>query len=105
MTWDFCHGASRTSARSSHFDNSAEDNLSVFLYSHLKKHPMTYALKIPELDAELEITCAVKDQELFFPERADLNHYEGAASVKGTYLGKPVSGYTYVELVGDWGEK
>lgn len=68
-------------------------------------YPMKYKIQIPELDADLEVLCAVKNQELFFPERADLNHYEGAAKVSGTYLGKPASGYTYVELVGDWNEK
>lgn len=67
-----------------------------------QSYPMKYSLQIPELDADLTVECVVNDQELFFPERADLNHYEGAAQVKGTYLGKNTSGYTYVELVGNW---
>lgn len=68
-------------------------------------YPMTYTIEIPELDANLTVKCAVKDQELFFPERPDLNHYEGAASITGTYLGKETNGYCYVELVGDWDQK
>lgn len=68
-------------------------------------YPMKYTIQIPELDADLTVKCSVKDQELYFPERADLNHYEGAAEIEGKYQGKPVKGYTYVELVGDWNEK
>lgn len=68
-------------------------------------YPMTYKIIIPELKADLTVSCAVKDQELFFPERSDLNHYEGAATVSGTYLDEKTTGYTYVELVGDWNQK
>ena len=69
-----------------------------------KSYPMTYNVIIPELDANLTVNCAVSDQELFFPERNDLSHYEGAATILGTYLGKETNGYTYVELVGDWNQ-
>lgn len=69
-----------------------------------RSYPMKYSIRIPEFDADLSVRCVIRDQELFFPERADLNHYEGAAVVEGTYQGKDVSGYTYVELVGDWEE-
>jgi len=31
-----------------------------------------------------------------------LTKYEGASAVSGTYGGKPVHGYGYVELVGPW---
>ena len=33
------------------------------------------------------------------------NHYEGASRVEGTYQGKKIKGYCYVELIGDWSKK
>ena len=71
------------------------------------EYPMTYYVRIPELDADLTVKCVVEDQELYFPkeDEDEYNHYEGAASVSGTYGGKEVKGYTYVELVGDWSKK
>ena len=65
-------------------------------------YPMTYKIEIPELDADLTVKTAVDNQELFFPENALYNHYEGASTVEGIYQGKPIKGYCYVELIGDW---
>ena len=65
-------------------------------------YPMTYKIEIPELEADLTVRCSVDDQELYFPEKALYNHYEGASTVEGTYQGKPIKGYCYVELIGDW---
>lgn len=42
---------------------------------------------------------------MFLPENALYNHYEGASTVEGTYQGKPIKGYCYVELIGDWSRK
>lgn len=52
-----------------------------------KSYPMTYYVDIPELDAKQTVQCAVENQELNFDDRPDLDHYEGAATVAGTYLG------------------
>lgn len=65
-------------------------------------YPMTYKISIPELEADLTVRCAVEDQELYFPEKALYNHYEGASTVEGTYEGSPACGYCYTELIGDW---
>ena len=69
------------------------------------EYPMTYKIVIPELEADLTVRTAVDDQELFFPENALYNHYEGASTVEGTYQGQPIKGYCYVELIGDWSKK
>ena len=66
---------------------------------------MTYKIVIPELDADLTVKTAVNDQELFFPENALYNHYEGASTVEGMYQGESIKGYCYVELIGDWSKK
>lgn len=68
-------------------------------------YPMTYKIKIPELDTDLTVRCAVEDQELYFPENAMYNHYEGASTVEGVYHGKETKGYCYVELIGDWSKQ
>lgn len=65
-------------------------------------YPMTYKIEIPELDTSLNVQCVVNDQELYFPENALYNHYEGASSVQGIYQGEPIKGYCYTELIGDW---
>lgn len=65
-------------------------------------YPMTYKIQIPELDTDLVVKCVVDDQELYFPENAIYNHYEGASSVEGIYQNQPVKGYCYTELIGDW---
>ena len=66
------------------------------------RYPMSYRIAIPDLDADLAVTCLVKDQELYFRNLPMLNHYEGASAVSGTYQGEPVKGYCYVELLGQW---
>lgn len=65
-------------------------------------YPTTYKIVIPELEANLTVKCVVDDQELYFPENALYNHYEGASTVDGIYQGCPTKGYCYTELIGDW---
>ncbi|WP_373845152.1 lipocalin family protein [Clostridium sp.] len=80
-----------------------------------QNYPTHWIVKIPELDACLEVTPSPREQELItnfdllskreqeLIAKADfLNTYEGASSVKGTYRGKETTGYCYVELVGLW---
>lgn len=64
------------------------------------KYPGKWTVKIPEVQAELEVTPTKLDQEI--AGQKGLAHYEGASTVKGTYKGQPVKGYSYIELVGQW---
>lgn len=67
-------------------------------------YPTEFQIIIPELDAELLVTASVENQELVFKDNPELSHYEGAARVKGSLFGKPVTGYNYIELIGPWYE-
>jgi len=64
-------------------------------------YPIKWVVKIPSVNADLEVVPAVRDQEI----KGLLTRYEGASTVKGTYDGHKVTGYCYVEMVGDWREK
>ncbi len=68
-------------------------------------YPTRWTVKIPSLEACLEVIPSPRKQEIV--SQFELLHkYEGASSVKGTYKGEEVTGYCYVELVGPWkGEK
>ncbi|MBR6828348.1 MAG: hypothetical protein IKM76_09405 [Prevotella sp.] len=49
--------------------------------------------------------CHPQCQELYFPDQPMYNHYEGASQVEGTWLGQPMKGYCYTELIGKWEQK
>ncbi|OOM73668.1 hydroxyneurosporene synthase (CrtC) [Clostridium puniceum] len=66
-----------------------------------QRYPTHWIVKIPSLDACLEVTPVPREQELI-AELEIFNKYEGASTVKGTYKGKETTGYCYVELVGSW---
>jgi predicted secreted hydrolase len=66
-----------------------------------RKYPTHWVVKIPIFDAVLEVVPFPKEQEIV-SEFPMLHKYEGASSVTGTYRGKKVSGYCYVELVARW---
>lgn len=66
-----------------------------------QKYPTHWIVKIPDLDAALEVTSVIKEQEIV-SQVPFLNKYEGASTVKGTYKGKEITGYCYVELLGIW---
>ena len=64
------------------------------------RYPTHWIIRIPTLNAELEVSPqARRDQEVSSPL---VSRYEAACSIKGTYQGKPTSGHTYVEMVGNW---
>lgn len=67
-------------------------------------YPTKYHVQCPELDFDLTVVCAPKEQELNFEGFPTLSHYEGASQVTGTYGGKAVTGYCYVETIGVWNE-
>ena len=66
-----------------------------------QKYPTQWIVKIPEYDACLKVISSPKEQEIV-SAMPTLNKYEGASKVSGTYRGKEVKGYCYVELVGYW---
>lgn len=67
-------------------------------------YPTKYHVQCPELDADLTVVCVPREQELNFEGFPTLSHYEGASQVTGTYEGKEVTGYCYVETIGVWNE-
>ena len=64
-----------------------------------QRYPTSWLVDIPELNTKLEVTAVKKEQEV--PSEV-LPKYEGLANISGTYQGKPVTGYTLVEMVGNW---
>lgn len=64
-----------------------------------QRYPTSWIVKIPELEAELIVKAIKQEQEV--PSDI-LPKYEGLADINGTYRGKPVTGYTLVEMVGNW---
>jgi predicted secreted hydrolase len=65
------------------------------------RYPTRWSVKIPALDAVLEVVPSPREQE-FISVMPALSKYEGASAIGGTYRGKPVTGSAYVELYGDW---
>lgn len=66
-----------------------------------QRYPTHWVVKIPSLDACLEVIPSPREQELLSEYDFALK-YEGACSVKGSYKGKDTTGFCYVELVGVW---
>lgn len=66
-----------------------------------QRYPTRWKIKIPDYAAEFDVVLAPKEQELVTPDKK-ISRMEGASTVRGTYRGKPITGFGYVELVGDW---
>jgi predicted secreted hydrolase len=64
-----------------------------------------YVVKIPGLDAEFVVKAydGLPGQEVVSPSGDD--KYEAACTFTGKFMGKPVSGFNYVELVGNFLQK
>lgn len=65
------------------------------------RYPTRWTVRIPAMDAELEVVPSPREQE-FVSQVTELNKYEGASTMAGTWRGKPARGFGYVELVGVW---
>jgi len=63
-------------------------------------YPMGWHVEIPSLDAQLEITSSMLDQELAKKSASDVTYWEGTCTVTGAKQGKPVHGQAYVEMTG-----
>ncbi len=59
-------------------------------------YPIAWQLEIPDLDANLEITAAMPNQEL----DVSVTYWEGSVRVVGSLRGRQVGGRGYVELTG-----
>jgi predicted secreted hydrolase len=66
-----------------------------------RRYPTRAVVRAPQIDTELTVEVSYKDQEIVSSMEV-MTKYEGAATVTGTYQGKPVAGYAYLELVGNW---
>ena len=62
------------------------------------RFPTQWRVRVHALDTQLEVTAKPREQEVMGLQA----RYEGASSVRGTVRGEKVSGYCYVEMVGDW---
>jgi len=64
-----------------------------------QRYPTRWAVEVPSLDCRLEVRPLIREQEVasdYLPK------YEGVAEVSGIYKGKQVTGFTMVEMVGNW---
>ena len=65
------------------------------------RYPTRCILHAPQIETELTIEVPYKQQEIVSAVDI-LTKFEGSATVTGTYQGQPVTGYGYLELVGNW---
>ena len=65
------------------------------------RYPTRCVFRVPQIDTELIVEVPYKQQEIV--SAVDImTKFEGTATVTGTYQGEPVTGYGYLELVGNW---
>lgn len=64
-----------------------------------QNYPVHCVVKIPELDAVLDVLPSPIEQEIASDH---ISKYEAASQITGTYKGKPVSGFCYIEYVGNF---
>jgi predicted secreted hydrolase len=65
------------------------------------RYPTRCVFRAPQIDTELIVEVPYKQQEIVSAVDI-LTKFEGTASFTGTYQGQPVTGYGYLELVGNW---
>ena len=64
-----------------------------------QNYPVDCRVVIPALDAELQVTPQPIEQEI---ASEHISKYEAASEITGTYKGKPTSGFSYIEYVGNF---
>jgi predicted secreted hydrolase len=75
--------------------------LSAWTSPHTKtRYPASWQVSLPAYKASFTVTPLLNDQELRLRDNTGVNYWEGACTVKGVWLGKPVNGKAYVELTG-----
>jgi predicted secreted hydrolase len=63
-------------------------------------YPSGWRLTIPEVQAELDVTPVLENQEVVNKDYPDGTYWEGSNTVEGTIEAHPTSGKAYVELTG-----
>jgi predicted secreted hydrolase len=63
-------------------------------------YPVQWRILVPKLGMELEVTTALKNQELTGNSRAIPNYWEGAIDLKGQRGSAAVTGVGYLEMTG-----
>jgi predicted secreted hydrolase len=64
-------------------------------------YPIAWAISIPSLDIELDMSTPLVDQEMAaVPGGGSPAYWEGASRFRGTRRGKPVEGKGYLEMLG-----
>jgi predicted secreted hydrolase len=63
-------------------------------------YPVKWKVSIPAEKIELQIDPAFFDQELITNRSTRVTYWEGAVSIKGTFINKQVAGNGYVEMTG-----
>ncbi|MGF1571663.1 MAG: lipocalin-like domain-containing protein [Sumerlaeia bacterium] len=63
-------------------------------------YPIEWNVKIPEYNADLKIIARFPEQEMLTNQSTGSTYWEGAISASGSWLGEPVQGKGYLELVG-----
>lgn len=63
-------------------------------------YPMNWEIEIPEKQIKLQVSADFDSQELVTKRSTDVTYWEGASSITGTKMGKPITGEGYVEMTG-----
>jgi len=63
-------------------------------------YPAGWHITVPGHRADLTVTPAMADQELYLTKMGALDYWEGACTIKGTVADGPVTGEGYTELTG-----
>lgn len=63
-------------------------------------YPMNWEIEIPEKQIKLQVNADFNNQELVTKRSTDVTYWEGASSITGTKMGKPITGEGYVEMTG-----
>jgi predicted secreted hydrolase len=64
-----------------------------------QRYPTRFTVKVPGLGCTLDVKSLLDEQEI--PSGAEPK-YEGVAEISGVYEDKPVTGFTLIELMGNW---
>ncbi len=65
------------------------------------RYPTRCVFRASQIDTELIVEVPYKQQEIVSSVDI-LTKFEGSATVTGTYQGQQVTGYAFLELVGNW---
>jgi predicted secreted hydrolase len=63
-------------------------------------YPQRWHVRVPSLDLSLEVVPVMADQELRTARSTQVTYWEGAVTVSGSRLARPLHGHGYVELTG-----